>query len=97
VKKKCIIQRELGAFPGHQFFFFKESPDISKQEHPQLIVTDVWGGRLQALESEDWDPRVTAVEETTLVVGQDPLYVLRADGTGGRIEIPKAGFIRARR
>jgi len=93
VKGKCPIQRDIGAFPGHQFFFFKESLNVSENDHPRLIVTDLWGGRLQSLEPEDWQPRASAVEATSLVVGEDPLYLVPADGTGGRREIPREGFV----
>jgi len=94
-KQACASQRELGAFPGHQFFYFRESRSATDQDQAMLVVTDVWGGRLQELDAEDWQPRADPVEEATLVVGHDPLYVLRSDGTGGRREIPHAGFIRA--
>ena len=97
VKGKCPIQREIGAFPGHQFFYFQESRSVSENDHPNLIVTDLWGGRLQSLEPDDWQPRVNAVEDTSLVVGEDPLYLVPADGTGGRQEIPQVGFIQIRR
>ncbi len=93
-KERCASQRELGVFPGHQFFYFRESFKPSDNDRPVLVVTDVWGGRLQELDADDWLPRASAVEDTTLVVGQDPLYVLSADGTGGKHEIPNAGFIR---
>lgn len=96
-KKKCPLQREIGVFPGHQFFFFKEAASTSENDQARLVVTDVWGGRLQTLDPDDWKPSATAVEDTSLVVGEDPLYVLRADGTGGSREIPHAGFIRVRR
>ncbi len=96
-KKSCPIQRDIGSFPGHQFFFFHESRSVSENDRPTLVVTDVWGGRLQSLSPDDWQPRASAVEETTLVLGEDPLYLTQADGAGGAIEIPKAGFIRLRR
>jgi hypothetical protein len=94
--KTCVFQRQLGAFPGHQFFYFKESKEITRLEEQNLIVVDVWGGRLQELPRADWEPSVNAVDPTTLVVGQDPLYVLRADGTGGRLVIPGVEMIRPR-
>jgi len=97
VRLKCPSQRELGVFPGHQFFFFKESKNASEGDKASLVVTDVWGGRLQTIDPEDWQPAATAVEETSLVVGEDPLYLLHADGTGGAREIPHAGFIRVRK
>ena len=62
-----------------------------------MVVTDSSGGRVQVLLREDWDPMVTAVEEATLVIGDDPLYVMSADGTGGKAEIPQARFIRYQR
>lgn len=103
-KKSCTSEREIGVFPGHQAFYFKESlplgakgPALPDPEHQSLIVCDVWGGRLQSLAHDDWSPTVTAVDETTFLVGEDPLAVLSVDGAGGRTEIPNAGFIRAQR
>jgi hypothetical protein len=93
-REGCATQRELNAFPGHRFFYFKESPRPTELREQSLVVADVWGGRLQALSREEWAPGASAVEPTTLLVGEDPLYVMRADGTGGRREIPQAGFIR---
>ena len=93
-EKHCTSQREVNAFPGHQFLFFKESPNVTDVENQTMIITDSGGGRLQLLSREDWDPRVTAVESATLAIGDDPLYVMSADGTGGRIEVPQARFIR---
>jgi hypothetical protein len=93
-RERCRSQREIGTFPGHQFFFFKEKEGLDPDDPMDLVVSDVWGGRLQTIESGDWEPAAFAAEETTLVVGQDPLYVVRADGTGGRKEIPQTGFIR---
>ena len=92
----CPHQRALGAFPGHRFFFFKEAKGGSEDESQSLVVTDVWGGRLQELDQDDWDPSATAVEETTLLIGEDPMYVLSADGAGGKIQIPKASLIKPR-
>lgn len=94
--KSCAFQRQITALPGHQFFFFRESKDVTNLESQNLIVVDVWGGRLQRLSRADWEPRVNAVDPTTLVVGQDPLYLLRADGTGGRVEIAGVDIIRPR-
>jgi hypothetical protein len=97
VKGQCPIQREIGAFPGHQFFFFQESRNVSENDRSRLVVTDLWGGRLQSLDPDDWQPRVNAVEATSLVVGEDPLYLVPADGTGGRREIPQVSFIQVGR
>ena len=94
--KTCPSQRELGAFPGHQFFFFKEAESPTDLDDQKLVVTDLWGGRLQELARDDWAPRVTAVDPTTLLVGEDPLYVLSADGAGGRIEIPDVEMVHPR-
>jgi hypothetical protein len=58
---------------------------------------DVWGGRLQTIPHEDWNPQAMAVEETALAMSEEPIYVVPADGAGGKIEIPQARFIRARR
>jgi len=96
-RSRCPSQRELAAFPGHQFFFFKESKTLNDADAQALVVTDVWGGRLQTLAREDWEPSATAVEQTTLLVGEDPLFVMSADGAGGKIEIPHAGIIRPHR
>ena len=35
-----------------------------------------------------------AVEETSLAMSEEPIYVVSADGAGGKIEIPQAQFIR---
>lgn len=93
-RKHPIYQRELAAFPGHQFFFFKESADVPDPDKQQLIVADVWGRRLQSLSHDDWSPMAMAVEGITLAMSEDPLVVVQADGTGGLIEIPQARFIR---
>jgi len=92
--KSCPVQREVNAFPGHQFLSFKESADATDLSEQTLVIADMSGGRLQTIAREDWDPKATAVEATTLAVGEDPLYVLSADGTGERLEVPKARFIR---
>ena len=55
------------------------------------------GGRLQRIPAELWAPTVTAVSETMLAAGQDPMVVISADGTGGATELPTAGFFRLRR
>jgi hypothetical protein len=91
-KKTPVAQRELGSFPGHRFLFFKETP--ASAETQDVIVSDVWGQRLQTLSQDDWDPQVVAEEETVLAMGEDPLYIVPADGAGGRTEIAHAGFIR---
>jgi hypothetical protein len=96
-KKKAISQRDLGAFPGHRFFFFKESVGSHEPENQNVIVTDVWGGRLQTIPNEDWDPQVSAIEETSLAISEDPLYLVSADGAGRKVEIPQARFIRIHR
>ena len=93
-KKKSITQRDLGASPGHRFFFFKESIGSHEPEDQNVIVTDVWGGRLQSIPNEEWDPQVSAIEATSLAIGEDPLYIVWADGTGKKVEIPQARFIR---
>ena len=54
-------------------------------------------GVCKRIEREDWDPKATAVEATTLAIGEDPLYVLSADGTGEKLEVPKARFTRFKR
>jgi len=95
--KHCSSQREINSFPGHQFLFFKESPDATDVSEQTMVVSDAHGGRLQILSHDDWDPMATAVEALTLVIGEDPLYVMSADGTGGRIEVPQARFIRYQR
>jgi hypothetical protein len=95
-KKKELSQRELEAFPGHRFFLFKESVGSREPANQVVIVMDAWGGRLQSLPHAEWDPQVTPVEETTLAMGEDPLCVLPADGTGRKVEIPQARFIRIR-
>lgn len=87
-------QREITALPGRQFFFFKEKRSSDPEAPTYLVVVDAWGGRLVTLEPQDWEPGAMAVDDIHLVVGQDPLYLLRADGTGGRQEIPHSGFIR---
>ena len=94
-KKRTISQRELAAFPGHRFFFFKESIGSHDPENQSLIVTDVWGGRLQTISYEDWDPAASAVEGTTLAMSEEPIFLVSADGAGGKAEIPQARFIRA--
>jgi hypothetical protein len=93
-KKKTISQREIAAFPGHRFFHFKESIGSHEPENQSVIVTDVWGGRLQSISNDDWDPAVMAVEETSLAMSEEPIYLVPADGAGGKIEIPQARFIR---
>ena len=95
--KHCASQREINSFPGHQFLFFKESLSATDLDDQTMVITDASGGRLQILSREDWDPKATAVEAATIVIGEDPLYVMSADGTGGRTEIPQARFIRAGR
>jgi hypothetical protein len=95
--KACPVQRELNAFPGHQFLSFKESADSSDLSAQTLVIVDPSGGRLQTIVREDWDPMAMAVEATTLAIGEDPLYVLSADGAGERREVPKARFIHFRR
>jgi hypothetical protein len=90
----CTSQREINSFPGHQFLYFKESTTATDLSEQTMVVTDEAGGRLQVLAREDWDPRATAVEAATLVIGEDPLYVMSADGTGGTVEVPHARFIR---
>ena len=92
--KHCTSQREINSFPGHQFLYFKESDTMTDLSEQTMVVTDEGGGRLQILSREDWDPMATAVEAATLVIGEDPLYVMSADGTGGRVEVPHARFIR---
>jgi hypothetical protein len=92
--KHCTSQREIGAFPGHQFVFFKESPNTTDLTDQTMIITDAGGSRLQTLSHDDWDPMATAVETATLVIGEDPLYVMSADGAGGSVEVPHARFIR---
>jgi len=95
--KHCTSQREINSFPGHQFLFFKESPDATDLSEQTMVITDTSGGRLQVLAREDWDPMATAVEAATLVIGEDPLYVMSADGTGGNTEVPHARFIRIKK
>jgi len=95
--KSCPVQREVNAFPGHQFISFKESANASDLSEQTLVIADTSGGRLQTIAHEDWDPKATAVEALTLAIGEDPLYVLSADGTGERREVPKARFIRFKR
>jgi len=90
----CTSQREINSFPGHQFLYFKESVTSTDLSEQTMVVTDADGGRLQILSREDWDPMATAVEATTLVIGEDPLYVMSADGSGGTAEVPQARFIR---
>jgi len=93
-KTKHISQRDLAAFPAHRFFFFKESIGNHDPENQSLIVTDVWGGRLQTVPFDDWDPQAIAVEATGLAMSEDPILVVSADGAGGKIEIPQAQFVR---
>jgi hypothetical protein len=92
--KHCTSQREINSFPGHQFLYFKESATATDLSEQTLVVTDEEGGRMQVLAREDWDPVATAVEAATLVIGEDPLYVMSADGTGGTVPVPQARFIR---
>jgi len=92
--KHCTSQREINSFPGHEFLFFKESPNATDVEDQTMVISDSSGGRLQVLSREDWDPKVTAVESATLAIGEDPLSVMSADGTGGRIPVPQARFLR---
>ena len=94
-KKKTISQRQLTAFPGHRFFFFKESIGSHELENQSILVTDAWGGRLQTIPYDDWDPAASAVEETHLAISEEPMYIVTADGAGGKIEIPQVRFIRA--
>jgi hypothetical protein len=96
-KKKTISQRELAAFPGHRFFFFKESIGSHDPENQSVVVTDVWGGRLQSIPFDDWDPQVSAIEETSLAISEDPIYLVSADGAGRKVEINQARFIRIHR
>jgi hypothetical protein len=96
-RKKSISQRQLTAFPGHRFFFFKESVGKHDLENQSLIVTDVWGGRLQTLPYEEWNPQAIAVEAMSLAISEDPIFVLPADGAGGKVTIPQARFFRVRR
>jgi hypothetical protein len=93
-KKKTISQREVAAFPGHRFFFFKESIGSHEPENQSLIVTDVWGGHLQSIDYGDWDPAAVAVEDTSLAMSEEPISIVSADGAGGKTEIPQARFIR---
>jgi hypothetical protein len=95
--KLCACQREVNAFPGHQFIFFKESDKATDLTEQTMVITDADGGRLQVLSRENWDPMATAVEGTTLVIGENPLYVMSADGTGGTIEVPQARFVRSKK
>ena len=92
--KHCTSQREINSFPGHQFLYFKESDTATDLSEQAMVVTDEEGGRLQILSHDDWDPMATAVEAATLVIGEDPLFVMSADGTGGTVEVPQARFIR---
>jgi len=92
--KHCTSQREINAFPGHQFLYFKESPSATDVTEQTMVISDAGGGRLQTLSRDDWDPGATAVETATLAIGEDPLYVMSADGTGGSVEVPKARFVR---
>ena len=62
-----------------------------------MVITDADGERLKILSHDDWDPMATAVETTTLVIGENPLYVMNADGTGGSTEVPQARFIRSKK
>jgi len=87
-------QREIASLPGRQFYFFKEKRSSDPEAETFLVVVDGWGGRLVTLAPDEWEPAAVAVDATHLVVGQDPLYVLSADGAGGRREIPQSGFIR---
>lgn len=93
-RRDCPSQREINAFPGHQFFYFKESPSPTQTELQDVVVSDAWGGRLQVISRSIWDPAVTVVDATTLALGRDPVSILPADGTGGRREINGAGLIR---
>jgi len=93
-RKPCVSQREINAFPGNQFLSFKESPDSADFSEQTLVITDATGGRLQTIAHEDWDPKATPVESITLAIGEDPLYVMSADGTGEKLEVPQARFIR---
>ncbi len=86
-------QRELIAFPGHQFFLFKEAPSGANPDQQILVVTDVWGRRLQELSRDEWDPGVQTVDGVTLAMSEDPLVVRQADGTGRPVEIPQTRFI----
>ena len=95
--KHCTSQREINSFPGHEFLYFKESPDATDISDQTMVISDSSGGRLQTLSRDDWDPGATAVESATLAIGEDPLYVMSADGTGGSVEVPQARFIRFKR
>jgi hypothetical protein len=96
-KKRNVSQRQLTALPGHRFFFFKESIGNHDLENQSLIVTDVWGGHLQSIAYDDWSPQAMGVEEMSLAMSEDPVFLISADGTGGKIEIPQARFPRVRR
>jgi len=95
--KLCACQREINSFPGHQFFYFKESDKATDLSEQTMVITDAEGGRLKVLSHEDWDPMATAVESMTLAIGENPVYVMSADGAGGMTEIPKARFIRSKK
>ncbi len=92
--KHCTCQREMNAFPGHRFFYFKESESATDLADQTVVISDAEGGRLQVLPNEAWNPKVTAVESATLAIGEDPLSVMSADGTGGAQAISGARFIR---
>ncbi len=92
--KHCLCQREINAFPGHEFFYFKESETGTDFSEQTVVVSDAEGGRLQVLSHDVWNPKVTPVEFATLAIGDDPLAVMSADGTGGATEIPHSRFIR---
>ena len=47
--KPCPVQRELNAFPGHQFLSFKESAESSDLSAQTLVIADPSGGRLQTI------------------------------------------------
>lgn len=96
-KRHCSTQREINAFPGHQFLYFKESETSTDYSEQTLIVTDAEGSRLQVLPNEKWSPKVTSVEAGTLVIGEDPLFVMSADGAGGASTVPQARFIKFQR
>jgi hypothetical protein len=93
-RKKTIAQRELVALPGHRFFLFKESIGSRDLEDQSVVVMDVWGGRLQAIPFDDWNPRVVVIDETALAMSENPIAIVSADGAGGKIEIPQARFFR---
>ncbi|OGR89538.1 MAG: hypothetical protein A2992_03810 [Elusimicrobia bacterium RIFCSPLOWO2_01_FULL_59_12] len=95
-KKKSVAQRELAAFPEHRFILFKESVGSRDKENQSLIVSDAWGGRLQSIPYDVWNPIAGAVEAMSLAMSEDPLVVVPADGAGRKREIAQARFMRVR-